>query len=72
MHNIAAKRTLSNAQSVEILLCIPNARVQVPSRKAASKNEVLHRPSRQLFIKVRHDSFLPFRFQFRIQIRSTF
>ena len=72
MHNIATKETLSNAQSVEILLCIPNARFQVPFRKAATKNEVLQRPSRQLFIKVRHDSILPFRLQFRIQIRSTF
>ena len=72
MHNIATKGTLSNAQSLEFLLCIRNAPVQVPSRKAATKNEVLHRPSRQLFITVRHDSFLPFRFQFRIQIRSTF
>jgi len=72
MHNIATKGTLSNAQSVEFLLCIRNARVQVPSRKAATKNEVLLCPSRQLFIKVCHDSFLLYRFEFRIQIRSTF
>lgn len=69
------KEFYSNAQSVEFLLRIRNARVQVPSQRPTNKNEVSHCPSRQnmdLFSKVRHGSFIPCRFQFRIQNRSTF